>query len=114
MAAIQASPVAWSASPAAMIGRPPILSESRPAIGAMKIGIAVQGRIRSPDWSGEEPCTVWKYWASRKIEPNIPKNMNKEATFAAGEGAFREKRDRRNRPAAPTPPSHAEAAGAHP
>jgi hypothetical protein len=61
MAAIQASPAACRARPAAMIGRPPILSESRPAIGAMKIGIAVQGRIRSPDCSGEEPCTVWKY-----------------------------------------------------
>src|SRR2546423_12855093 len=91
MAAIQASPVACSARPAAMIGRPPILSESRPAIGAMKIGIAVQGRMRRPDCSGEEPCTVWKYWASRKIEPNMPKNMNSEATFAAGEGEVREK-----------------------
>ena len=92
IAAIQASPAAWSASPAAMIGRPPILSERRPAIGAMKIGIAVQGRIRSPDCSGEAPCTVWKYWASRKIEPNIPTNMNSEATLAAVKVRLRKKR----------------------
>ncbi len=32
---------------------PPIRSESAPAIGATIIGIAVHGRIRRPDWSGE-------------------------------------------------------------
>src|SRR6185295_11612734 len=92
MAPIQARPVAWSARPVAMIGRPPIRSESSPAIGAIRIGIAVQGRMRRPDWSGEAPCTVWKYWASRKIEPNIPTNMNSEATLAAVKVRLRKKR----------------------
>ena len=32
---------------------PPIRSESAPAIGAMNIGIAVHGRIRSPEPNGE-------------------------------------------------------------
>ena len=32
---------------------PPIRSESAPAIGATIIGIAVHGRIRRPDCSGE-------------------------------------------------------------
>ena len=35
-----------------MSGRPPMRSESAPAIGAMKIGIAVHGRMRSPASSG--------------------------------------------------------------
>ena len=36
-----------------MILPPPMRSESAPAIGATKIGIAVHGRMRSPAWSGE-------------------------------------------------------------
>ena len=36
-----------------MMRCPPIRSESAPAIGAMIIGIAVQGRIRTPEASGE-------------------------------------------------------------
>ena len=36
-----------------MSGLPPMRSERAPAIGAMKIGITVQGRIRRPDWSAE-------------------------------------------------------------
>ena len=36
-----------------MICRPPIRSESAPAIGATKIGIAVQGRILRPEPNGE-------------------------------------------------------------
>ena len=47
-AAIQARPAACSASPAAISRWPPIRSESAPAIGATKIGIAVHGRIRRP------------------------------------------------------------------
>ena len=53
IAAIQSSPAAWSASPTAISRCPPIRSESAPASGAMKIGIAVHGRMRRPDWSGE-------------------------------------------------------------
>ena len=45
--------MACSASPAAISGRPPIRSESAPAIGATNIGIAVHGSIRSPASSGE-------------------------------------------------------------
>jgi hypothetical protein len=52
-AAIQPSPIACSASPTPMMRPPPIRSDRAPAIGATKIGIAVHGRIRSPDWSGE-------------------------------------------------------------
>ena len=52
-AAIQSRPAAWSASPTAIRRWPPMRSESAPAIGAMNIGIAVHGRIRRPDWSGE-------------------------------------------------------------
>ena len=51
-AASQPSPIAWSASPVAISGRPPMRSESAPAIGAMKIGIAVHGRMRRPASSG--------------------------------------------------------------
>ena len=48
-AAIHARPIACSASPAPISRWPPMRSESAPAIGATSIGIAVQGRIRSPD-----------------------------------------------------------------
>ena len=52
-AAIQARPTACSASPTPMILWPPIRSERAPAIGATNIGITVQGRIRTPEASGE-------------------------------------------------------------
>ena len=52
-AAIHASPIACSASPAPISRWPPIRSESAPAIGATIIGIAVHGRIRRPEASGE-------------------------------------------------------------
>ena len=52
-AAIHARPAAWSARPAPMNRWPPIRSESAPAIGATTIGIAVHGRMRSPEPSGE-------------------------------------------------------------
>ena len=66
-----------------------IRSDIAPAIGAMNIGASVQGRMRSPDCSGEYPCTVWKNWASRKIEPNIPKNMNRDETLASANARLR-------------------------
>src|SRR5262245_38587664 len=39
--------------------------------------------IRSPDPSRSDPFTYRKNFASRKIEPNIPKNLNSEARFAS-------------------------------
>ena len=74
------------------IRRPPIRSERAPAIGATKIGIAVQGRIRRPEPNGEYPCTVWKNWASRKIEPNMPKYMKSEDVFASAKAGLRKNR----------------------
>ena len=52
-AAIHASPIACRLSPTPMMRWPPMRSESAPAIGATKIGIAVHGRIRRPAWSAE-------------------------------------------------------------
>src|SRR5947207_444318 len=75
-----------------MIRWPPIRSDNAPAIGATKIGIAVQGRIRSPACSGEKPWTVWKNWISKKIDPNIPKNMNSDETLVSVNVRFRKKR----------------------
>ncbi len=91
-AASHPSPIACSASPPAISGRPPIRSERAPAIGATIIGMAVHGRIRSPAPSGEWPCTVCRNCASRKIEPNIPKYMSREAPFAAANARSRKKR----------------------
>ncbi len=53
IAAIQASPIACSASPAAISRCPPIRSDMAPAIGATIIGIAVHGRMRRPESRGE-------------------------------------------------------------
>ena len=52
-AAIQPRPIACSASPVPMMRCAGIRSESAPAIGATTIGIAVHGRIRRPEPSGE-------------------------------------------------------------
>ena len=52
-AAIQASAIAWRVRPSPMIRFGLIRSESAPATGAMNIGASVQGRIRSPEPSGE-------------------------------------------------------------
>ena len=51
--AIQAIPIDCNASPAAISRCPPIRSDQAPAIGAMKIGIAVHGRMRRPACRGE-------------------------------------------------------------
>ena len=52
-AAIHASPMPCRSSPAPISRWPPIRSERAPAIGATIIGIAVHGRIRSPEPRGE-------------------------------------------------------------
>jgi hypothetical protein len=52
-AASQPRPIACSASPVASSGRPPMRSDSEPAMGATRIGMAVQGSVRSPACSGE-------------------------------------------------------------
>ena len=52
-AAIQARPIACSASPAPISGGRRSRSESAPAIGATNIGIAVHGRMRRPEPNGE-------------------------------------------------------------
>lgn len=72
-----ARPRACRASPAATTGRLPIRSERIPAIGATIIGMPVQGSMRSPASVGEYPETPWKNWLSRKIEPNMPRNMSR-------------------------------------
>ena len=91
-AASQPSAIACSASPATISGRAPMRSVSRPAIGATSIGIAVHGSVRRPASSGERPCAVWKNWASRKIEPNMPKNIANETPLVAAKARERKKR----------------------
>ena len=63
-----------------------------PAMGATRIGIAVQGSVRSPASSGEYPWTIWKNWASRKIAPNMPKLISSEVALAAEKARLRKKR----------------------
>ena len=63
-----------------------------PAIGAMNIGAIVHGRILSPLWNGEYACMETKNCASRKIDPNIPKNIRNEAVFARAKPRERKKR----------------------
>ena len=72
-----------SAIPTTSSGRVPTRSDSRPAMGATRIGMAVHGSVRRPACSGEYPCTVWKNCASRKMEPNIPKYISSDTRLAA-------------------------------
>ena len=51
--ASHASAAAWRASPANISGRLPIRSDSSPASGATKIGIAVHGSVRTPASIGD-------------------------------------------------------------
>src|SRR6266571_1322011 len=92
IAASQASAPDIRAMPDTSRGRLPIRSDSAPASGAIRIGMPVHGRVRSPACSGEYPCTTWKNWASRKIEPNIPKYISSEVTLAAENSRFRKNR----------------------
>src|SRR6266508_4589695 len=80
--ASQANPVAWSVSPTPIRSPPPTRSDMAPAIGATKIGASVQGRTRRPAWNGEYPWATWRNWLSRKIDPNIPKYIKRDAGFA--------------------------------
>ena len=71
---------------------PPILSDNAPAIGATNIGMIVHGRIRNADPSGRVALHGLEELASRKIEPNIPKNISRDATFASAKTRFWKKR----------------------
>lgn len=71
--ASQASAADISPIPTTRSGRAPTRSESNPAIGATRIGMAVHGSVLRPASSGEYPWTTWKNCASRKTDPNIPK-----------------------------------------
>src|SRR4051794_30373444 len=91
-AAIEASqprPTDIRARPVATIGRAPMRPLSTPAMGATTIGMAVHGRTRRPASNGLTPCTTWKNCESRKIDPNIPKYMSRDAMFAAGKPRLR-------------------------
>src|SRR3954453_20786774 len=84
--------IEWSARPLAISGRDPMRSLRMPAIGATKIGIAVHGSVRSPASSGEYPCAVWKNCASRKIDPNAPKNIANDTPLVAANARERKSR----------------------
>ena len=88
----QARAPACSAIPVAISGRPPMRSTYAPAIGAISIGMAVQGSVATPARSGEYPCTSCRYWVSRKIEPNMPKYISSDAAFDAAKARLRKKR----------------------
>ena len=60
-----------------------IRSDRAPATGAMNIGARVHGRMRRPAPTGPYPWIDWKNCASRKIEPNIPKNIRNDDVFAS-------------------------------
>ena len=53
IAASDPRPAACSVSPMPMRRAPPSLSDKAPAMGATNMGMIVQGRIRSPEPSGE-------------------------------------------------------------
>src|SRR6202035_6056720 len=72
---------AWSLSPANMKGRLPMRSEKTPARGATTIVAPVQTSSFRPACRGVLWSTFCKYWERKKIEPNIPKYMLREATL---------------------------------
>ena len=64
-----------------MNGRLPSRSENIPANGATSIVAPVHTSIFSPACSGVLPSTSCRYWARKKIDPNIPKYIVSDATF---------------------------------
>src|SRR5271154_3814757 len=81
VSASQPSAPAWSESPVAMNGRLPKRSEKMPAKGATSIVAPVHTSSFRPACRGVFPRTFCMYWERKKIEPNIPKYMLREATL---------------------------------
>ena len=81
---------AASESPSVISGRGPILSASRPAIGAVMMITAVEGRKRTPASSGVYPRMFCMYSARKK---NIESIAN--VTMKATEFAPRNERERK-------------------
>lgn len=73
-------------------GRPPKRSERYPAKGATRIGIPVQGSIRNPASVGECPRPFCRNWLSRKIDPNIPRNISRLAALIPRKARLRNSR----------------------
>ena len=54
--------------------------------------MAVHGRTRRPAASGEQPCTVWRNWVRKKMEPNIPKLNSMAVTLTEAKPRWRNSR----------------------
>ncbi len=88
----QASPMACRNSPVTTNGLPPHRSASMPTTGASSMGMAVHGSTRMPAASGVSPCTVWRNWVRKKMDPNIPKLNSMAVTFTAVKPRWRNSR----------------------
>ena len=97
-AANQPRPTAWRASPAATTGRPPIRSERIAGDRRDEHRHAGPGQHpqRPPRWASSR-ATPCMNWLSRKIEPNMPRNISRLAALIAGEGAGAEEPHRQHR-----------------
>ena len=92
MEANQVRPVACRANPVTTSGLPPQRSASMPTTGASSMGAAVQGSTRMPAAKGERPCTVWRNWVRKKMEPNMPKLNSMAVTLTAVKPRWRKRR----------------------
>ena len=103
---IQRNPSAWSTRPGAARARAPTRSTSLPAIGAIRSGVIVQGRNRSPVPSGESPRAIWKYWlvtyAVAKIDAAI-RNWVQRRGREHPRAEQRQRHHRRRRDGLPAP-----------
>ena len=80
-----------------MIGRPPIRSESSPAIGAIRIGIAVQGRIRRPGLERRGALHGLEVLGEQEDRAEHPEEHEQRGDVGRGEGAVAEEAHRQHR-----------------
>src|SRR5262249_20435581 len=82
-AASQPMPIACSATPMATIRRPPMRSESRPAMGAVTAGAGGQGGARAAGSRGGGAVTDGGDWGNREMSAEMPMLVNSMVVLVA-------------------------------
>ena len=95
--AIQPSAIACSASPTTSSGRPPMRSESAPAIGATIIGMPVHGSVRSPALERRVALHVLQVLGQQEDRAEHPEEHQQRRAVRGRERAVAEEPHRQHR-----------------